>query len=890
MKYLFTKVFMFILTINLSAQNSLWHLETNEQNLNIEKLFRNNEVQKFSVFHLDLSSLKASLATAPHRESEQTSNVVVSFPIDKGVILEFNIYKAPVLHPDLASRFPRIESYVGIGIQDKSAMVRFSVTSFGLHAVVFSAKHGTSYVDPYTANQEYYMVYKRKNLSTQRLFECLTINESSEEVPVHFSPRNNQEIQANTSILRKYRMAMACTIEYAAFHVNAAGANFASEDEKKAIVLAAMNVTMTRVNGIYERDMSLTMELVPNNDEIIFINQDNFNNNSAGQLINQSQQVINQIIGFSNYDIGHTVSTGGGGLAQLNSPCTNNKARGVTGLPSPVGDPFDVDYVAHEVGHQFGATHTFNNSCGGNRSNQTAVEPGSGNTIMGYAGICPPNIQNNSNEHFHAVSLAQMDNFVAFAGNCSENISNNNTPPVIQSLSNFIIPHSTPFVLDAVATDVDGDVLTYCWEQTNIQISTQPPLSSSVTGPNFRSLPPSLSSQRFFPNYETILTGATSNTWEVVPNVERAMSFSVVVRDNQLPLGGQTARANMNVSTTSQGPFMVTSQNSNGISWAVDTTEEITWDTAGTNSAPINTSLVNIYLSTDNGQNFDILLVSNTPNDGSEFINVPNVTPSTTCRIKVEPVNNIYFAINSQPFSIGIDCDTYTFQANQAIPDGAGQNIAGNPLESTFEVLDDLSVENLNVNVEINHTWIGDLVLILEHPDGTQATLWDRNCNNQGFTNLNVTFQDGASAVSCANPTNGTFAPSSALSVFDNKPRQGIWKLTATDFFNADTGTLVSWTLDFGCETFSVNQIVENQFSIFPNPNQGSFQINMKSMSDENTTVMIYDLQGRIIYQSNIDFSQHFSHAVQLQQPSNGLYLVQIQQGTYLETHKILVK
>lgn len=890
MKLFFTFLFTLIITISLSGQNNPWRFDANSQSSNLDKVDRNFETQRFSVYQLDIESIKISLASAPNRESGQNSQTIISFPVAQGILQDFVIFKAPVLHPDLSSRFPGIESYVGISNQDKSVSIRFSVTSFGLHAVIYTPRKGTVYIDPYTKNGDYYMIYNRKDIATTRLFECLTINESEEASPVHFSPRNNQQTQANTSILRRYRMAMACTVEYAAFHVNAAGANTASEEDKKAVVLAAMNVTMTRVNGIYEREMSLTMELIPNNDQIIFINEDNFSNNNASQLINQSQQVINQVIGFTNYDIGHTVSTGGGGLAQLNSPCTTNKARGITGLPSPVGDPFDVDYVAHEIGHQFGATHTFNNSCGGNRSNQTAVEPGSGNTIMAYAGICPPNVQNNSNEHFHAVSLAQMDNFVAFNGNCSVNIPNGNTPPVIQPLTNYIIPNSTPFVLDAVASDVDNDVLTYCWEQTNNQISTQPPANLSTGGPNFRSLPPSLSSKRFFPNYQTILAGSVANTWEVVPAIERTMNFSLVVRDNQTPFGGQTARVNTTVTTTSQGPFNVTSQNISGISWAINETEEITWNVSGTNSAPINTSLVNIYLSVDNGQNFDILLAENTPNDGTEMITVPDITPSTNCRIKVEPVGNIYFSINTQPFSIGFDCDTYTFQANQPIPDGLGQNQAGTPLVSNFAVEDDLLVDDLNVNIQINHSWIGDLVVALKHPDGTQATLWNRNCNNTSFANLNVTFQDGASSIICASPTSGTFAPNNALSVFDGKPRAGNWELIVTDFYNADTGSLVSWTLDFGCDTFSLNEVVKQKFSIFPNPNQGSFQVSMKSIDNDPTSIMIYDLQGRKIYQTNADFSQNNMLQIQLQQASHGFYLVQIQQGTHSETHKILVK
>src|SRR5690606_10383241 len=290
-------------------------------------------------------------------------------------------------------------------------------------------------------------------------------------------------------------------------------------------VLAAMVVTMTRVNGVYERDMSLTMELVANNDAVIFIGTDSFSNDNAGQLINQSQTVINSVIGAANYDIGHTVSTGGGGLAQLNSPCTGNKARGITGSPSPVGDPFDIDYVAHEMGHQFGAQHTFNNSCDGNVSGTTSVEPGSGTTIMAYAGICAPNVQGNSDPYFHAVSIAQMSAFVAGTGNCSVNVANNNAAPIVNAGGSVTIPKGTPFILKGSAIDANGDALTYSWEQTNTEQTTQPPLPSSTTGPNFRSQIPSTSPNRFLPSLQNVLAGNLTTGWEVLSNVPRTFNF-----------------------------------------------------------------------------------------------------------------------------------------------------------------------------------------------------------------------------------------------------------------------------------------------------------------------------------------------------------------------------
>src|SRR5690606_18722114 len=318
------------------------------------------------------------------------------------------------------------DSYVGQAIDDASKTIRFSVTMFGLHAMTMSAE-GAAYIDTYTKNRQNYIVYDRKDVSKTRTFTC----HAPEAAEAEFANRATGEMLASDGIFRRYRLAMASTAEYSAFHVAAAGLSpFASTAQKKAAVLAAMVVTMTRVNGVYERDMSLTMELVANNDAVIFIGTDSFNNDDANTLIAQSQAVIDATIGSANYDIGHTVSTGGGGLATLNSPCTGTKARGITGSGAPVGDPYDIDYVAHEMGHQWGATHTFNNSCQGNRTNATAVEPGSGVTIMGYAGICDPNVQSNSDDHFHAVSIAQMTAFVQTGGNCGTNVSNGNAAPV----------------------------------------------------------------------------------------------------------------------------------------------------------------------------------------------------------------------------------------------------------------------------------------------------------------------------------------------------------------------------------------------------------------------------------------------------------------------------
>ncbi|MFN4198659.1 MAG: reprolysin-like metallopeptidase, partial [Flavobacterium sp.] len=626
--------------------------ETNKEQFSILQLKeRASTIQDYKVYQLDFEGIKDALSQAPLR-GQAVSEVIVYFPNHKGEMETYRVYEAPVLDAELASQFPEIKSYVGQGVTHRSSVIRFSTTIFGFHAMIMSPQ-GTVMIDPYTNDLNYYAVYPKNKTQTERLFECL-VEEVEKEEPqeVFFSPRNAYSIEANTGIFRTYRLALASTEEYSQYHINQAGVAGGTLAQRQGAVLAAMNVTMTRVNGIYERDMSLTMVIVPNNVNVIFLlpeNPDSLNNNNGGVLIGQIQAVINANIGFNNYDIGHVFSTGGGGIASLNSPCTNSKAQGVTGLPAPVGDPFDVDYVAHEMGHQYGATHTQNNNC--QRTLATAVEPGSASTIMGYAGICAPNVQFNSDAYFHTVSMAQMDNFVAGTGNCSDNVPNNNTPPVINSINNYVIPRSTPFVLPGNATDADNDSLTYCWEQTNNQVSPQPPQSTSTVGPSFRSLFPSVSPNRFLPNMNTVLTGQTANQWEVVPSVGRTMNFALTVRDNRTPLGGQTARANMQVTTVdAAGPFLVTSPNT-PVSWIAGTNQTVTWNVAGTTANGVDTPFVDIYLSTNGGISFPILLASQVPNDGEEIVTIPNITGSQN-RIMVMGHGNIFFDVSNTNFSI----------------------------------------------------------------------------------------------------------------------------------------------------------------------------------------------------------------------------------------------
>ena len=657
-KLLFALAAVLQLTAGYSQAN-LWTKASAEKLAGLDKAVRESMPSRYQLFTLNLPALKNVLSTAPSRETfTGESQVIVTFPNSEGALENFRVYEAPVMAAELSARYPDIKSYVGRGIENPTSVIRFSVSVFGLNTMTFTT-NGTEYIDTYTKDLNHYIVYEKSALTTNRTFSCEVVGE-----PRSFGVQpqiGTFSTQANDGKLRKYDLAMACTVEYAAFHINSAGVSSGNTAQKKAAVLSAMNDCMTRVNGIYEKDLSVTMQLIANNDALIFITSDNLDNYDGGQLLGQIKNVINGAVGSSSYDIGHVVSTGGGGIAQLGSVCSSDKARGVTGSPQPVNDGFYVDYVAHEMGHQFGANHTFNangsnaGSCAGNRNPGTAVEPGSGTTIMAYAGICAQaDVQQHSDDFFHAVSLAEMTSFITNEATCSTNTNNGNTEPVITSIPNYTIPKSTAFVLRGNATDADGDALTYCWEQIdgNGTASSNPPQALTLSGPNFRSLLPVSSPNRYMPPLASVLAGNLTPTWQAVPSVSRSMRFALTVRDNHVPNGGQTARKDITVTVNANsGPFVMTSLNNAGVIWGKGHTKTITWDVANTQGLSAN---VNVLLSTDGGATFTTIL-ANTPNDGSEAIVMPaSVQVSSNCRLIIEAAENIFYTVNTVPFAIEV--------------------------------------------------------------------------------------------------------------------------------------------------------------------------------------------------------------------------------------------
>ncbi|MCX8526098.1 M12 family metallo-peptidase [Chryseobacterium formosus] len=597
----------------------------------------------FSLYQLDLDKIKSDLKNAPQRFSKN-ENLVIKFPDSNGGVRDYIVQEASVMAPELQAKFPEIRSYTGWEKGNPSNTIRFSLTPQTGISVMYFDGWDVSYLDSYTQDNSSFILYKRKDLpKNDRLFEC------------HVEDMLDQNTNQNTSVQKKaplvsdgqfrtYRLALAATGEYTTFHGGTAGA------------MSAMATTMTRVNGVYEKTISATMVMVANNSLLIYTNgtTDPYTNNNGSTMLGENISNVNSIIGSANYDIGHVFSTGGGGVAYLGSVCTTNKAGGVTGSGAPVGDPFDIDYVAHEMGHQFGGAHTFRantGSCQGNASTATAYEPGSGTTIMAYAGICLANnnVQNNSDPYFHAASVVQMYAVLQRSTDCSAKVSNNNGVPTADAGADYIIPKGTAFVLTGTGTDPNNDPITYLWEQYNNTSNTQPPVSTATAGPVYRSFLPSTSPMRYFPNMTSVLANNLVPKWEVTPSVARTLNFALLVNDNKAT-GNQAANDAMVVTVTNDGPFAVTSQPTN-TSYSAQNPITVTWDVAGTNTGTVNTQNVTILLSKDNGANFNTVLAASVPNNGSAVVNLPNENVASA-RIMVKAIGNIYFALNPSNFSI----------------------------------------------------------------------------------------------------------------------------------------------------------------------------------------------------------------------------------------------
>jgi hypothetical protein len=644
-------------TVNSSSFNPI-----NENSIVASSKHRTIIPSSYSTVSLNTLRLKKKLSVAKKKSEFSTSPpLIIVLPNPDGSSSRYRVYKNTTMHPVLEANFSEIRTFDGVGIDHPGDVVKFDLTPHGFHAMILTANKGTIFIDPYTkGNTENYQVYYKRDYANRNphRFSCQV-----EETTSLIGELGTENVfkKFGTCELRTYRLALSCTGEYAA----AVGGGTVIG------ALAAQVTTMNRVNGIYERALAVTMTIVANNNLIIYTNSmtDPYANGNAGSLINESQLNIDNVIGNANYDIGHTFSTGGGGLAGLGIVCIEgSKGRGITGNSNPQGDAYDIDYVAHEIGHQFGGNHTFHGTggaCAGNRNLSTAYEPGSGSSIMSYAGICINNVENNSDAFFHSGSLAEIGaTLTGSADVCPVKTALINVSPSLSGTNgNVTIPKGTPFALTLSATDPDvGNTLTYTWEQMDIENSPQPPQATSTGGPNFRSFLPSTSPTRYFPNL-TALNNNGPFTWEVLPTVSRTMHFRGVVRDNSSG-GGCTDHTDVTVTVdANSGPFVLNAPSATGITWPILSTQNVTWNEAGTANAPVSCATVNLLLSTDGGLTYPTVLASNVPNDGIQSVTVPN-SASTTAKIMVTCSNGTFFDISDNNFTIAGLTTDFTLTAN----------------------------------------------------------------------------------------------------------------------------------------------------------------------------------------------------------------------------------
>ncbi|MEM7573131.1 MAG: zinc-dependent metalloprotease family protein [Bacteroidota bacterium] len=590
------------------------------------------------LYQLAPAAMQAYLRAAPHQNLDQTTDYLLEIPDPTGQSCRFKILRYDIMEAPLADNHPDIVTLLGIDVDQPGRKIRLDWTDHGFHASVSGDPAGRWYVEPlYWQQMDLYQVFYTRDYPRQvGLDRTCKLHEVLEET--HANSQEEAE-RIGDCQLREYRLALATTGEYSAFH----GGTVAS-------VGAELVTAINRVNQVFEADLSVRLLLIANNDLLINLNAgtDPYTNNSGATMLGENQTEVDMVIGSANYDVGHVFSTGGGGIAGLGVVCLmNSKARGVTGLGSPTGDPFYIDFVAHELGHQFGGNHSFNSENGNcmQRNGSTAYEPGGGTTIQAYAGICGPvsNIQLNSDPYYHTVSLQEMSTYLqGGTGNNCASVNNmlNNTAPVVSAGPDFLIPINTAFNLTATGSDANGDALTYCWEQFDLGSALDgEPTGFEASAPIMRSLPPTISPVR---------TVDGSIAWEALPQVARVYTFMVTARDVNTTYGCPV-RDQMTVTTVAgTGPFAVITPNG-GESLVADATTPISWNVGGSDDNGIDCSEVIIELSLDGGQTWGNAVT--TDNDGSFDFPLPDVAESDA-RIRISCADNIFFDISDANFTI----------------------------------------------------------------------------------------------------------------------------------------------------------------------------------------------------------------------------------------------
>ncbi|WP_276169041.1 reprolysin-like metallopeptidase [Zobellia alginiliquefaciens] len=776
------------LSFSASAQSEYWESSSMKKS-SYKKVSQGLRVDDGKVFALKEKLFKQELKNST---TSKSNSRIVYFPNSSGNMVAYSVRETPVLSEELSKKYPEIKSFSGRAVDNREDRIRFSISQKDVQAMIVSAKTSeSSFIEK--VEDDKYMVYSRSaKAEDESDFVC-----STQEKVLAFGASLTAK-PLDDRVIRKYRLAVSATGEYTEYH----GGTVAD-------ALAGINATLTRVNEVFETDLAVRLELVSTTDKIIYtnVNTDPYDG-TLSTLGNEGQAVMTSEIGETNYDIGHVFHKGenNGNAGFIGAICvTNRKGSAYSSSLTPKGDRFDLDFVAHEMGHQLGANHTWSHEFEGT---VVQVEPGSGSTIMGYAGITGVNdVAARGDDYFHYISIQQIiDNLKTKT--CGEVMGISNTPPVVDGLEDYVIPKSTAFVLEGSASDSDAtDVLTYTWEQIDNGVVTQASFGpNNASGANFRSRLPSLAPVRYFPMLSQVIKGNLTQTfptrgsaWETVSDVEREMNFAFSVRDNA-PGGGQVVSELMNIAVVnSAGPFQVTSQAS-AETYVAGEMLQIEWDVAGTDALPVATKNVDISLSVDGGVTFTVPLAMGVVNDGAHKVVVPGM-PTTEARIMVKASDNIYYAVNSEDFTIeasqfvmnfsGLEYEACHF--DDLVVPFVYETYLGFDEEVTFEVTD--APENLGV------TFTPGTALL----DGTAVDMVVENTENvpEGSYSLTV------SAVSASVSKEITLD----LKIYDTDfPTVGL-TAPANNLIDAATTELLKWEENASYTSYEVHIATDSGFA-----------------------------------------------------------------------------
>jgi PKD repeat protein len=643
--------------------------------------------QPIQPIEFDLNTLQKNISHAPPLSADHIGNApIISLPLPTGETARYWAYESPVLDIALSAQYPDIKTYAVKGIDDPTASGRFAITPQGFDALILTEKgnlfinnkaqttapnalHSHSLRHNTTA---YFCYYEHQLPLATDILSCSTL------IDAHQHPDETLRAGScgdNGIYLKTYRLVVSTTGEFTAQH----GGTVSN-------ALSYITTIINNLNAVYERDLAVHLNIVTANSLIYTSSStDPYAPTSSTTLLSQAQNAISGAVASTNYDLGvvfHYGGTGGGGgVAELNAVCQSSIKASAWCAENNNYNQW-LKLTMHEIGHLFGATHSFygNESYCSSRTATSACEPGSGTTIMSYSGSCgSQNIGSYEGDtYFNAINIQQIVNFINTIATCHSTTQYGNAAPDVYASPSgtiYTIPANTPFALTAAGTDSNSDAITYCWEQSDMDNtggSAPNNAASSTTAPLFRSFLPSTNPTRYFPQLSDILAN-TQTLGEILPQINRSMNFRVLLRDNHVGSGATDCdETSVNVVNTGSA-FAITSQNSSGTVWTSGANATVIWNTANTMSAPISCANVKILLSTDGGNTFPYTIVNSTANDGSETFYVPPY-PTGSGRIMVKAIDNIFFDINNSNITIISPC---TAEAAAIAPSTAVSGIAG---------------------------------------------------------------------------------------------------------------------------------------------------------------------------------------------------------------------